>query len=168
MADDIPHPGHPHNAPGYQGDEGTVWEGQPGQITNWIAFAACLIACAVIVVFVPWPYTPVAAAPLAAIVWFYVSVRVTVYQLSNQRLRVAWGVLTRRVEEIELYRIEDTGTVAPLIYRMAGRGNAFVVTSDRTAPVVVLEAIKNHEGVRRQIRELVEAARRAKGVRLIE
>lgn len=161
----------PYNAApagGYRDPEGLAWAGQPGQIVNWQIIAAATVAAAILAVFVPWPYTPVAALPLPAIGWFYLVVRCIRYELTSQRLRIASGVFTRRVEEIELYRIEDTGAVAPLAYRLVGRGNVYALTSDRTAPVAVLEAIPEHEAVRRQLRELVEAARRAKGVRLIE
>ena len=96
------------------------------------------------------------------------SIQTTRYELTHERLRKHWGILTRRGEEIELYRVEDTNPTAPLLYRLYGRGNVEVLSTDRTAQALTLYAVRDHEGVRNQIRDRVEAMRRAKGVRLVE
>lgn len=160
-------------APGFDKREGPAWSGKPGQIANWRAFALSgvliLGALALPIAFnLPSLFLAVAVVPVLYGAWAYLVIRCTAYEVSSQRLRIASGVLNRYVEEIELYRIEDSGAFAPLVYRLVGRGNAFVVTSDRTASVAMLEAIPDFEPVRRQLRELVEAARTAKGVRVIE
>lgn len=156
-----------YRTPGFAEAEGPAWRAAPGQIANWRAFA---LAGALVLgaLALPWPFAGLAVLPAAWAGWRYLVVRCTAYELTSQRLRIAWGVFTRRVEEIELYRVEDSGAVAPLAYRLVGRGNVYALTSDRSAPAALLEAVRDHEAGRLRLRELVEAARAAKGVHLIE
>lgn len=160
----------PAPAPGYLDDEHMVWTGRPGQITNWRVYFTMTVAMALLLVFVPRPYTLVGLAPLLIAGWYWLTVRCSRWELTSQRLRLRLraGILTRRIEEIELYRVVDSSMTAPLVYRLVGRGNLAVVTTDQTAQRANLYGIADAEGVRNKLRHSVEAARRAKGVRFVE
>lgn len=155
-------------APGTAEDEQIIWSAGPGQVVNLHVYLIAAIVAGIPGVYVPWHWAGVALVPVA-IAGFYVwSVQSIRYELTNERLRKTWGILTRRGEEVELYRVEDTNPTAPLLYRLCGRGNVEVLSTDRTADSLTLRAIKDHETVRNTIRDRVEAMRRAKGVRLVE
>ncbi|WP_123659404.1 PH domain-containing protein [Salinisphaera japonica] len=155
-------------APGTVEDEQIIWSTGPGQIVNFHIYIIASIAAAIPGVLAPWPWVALAIVPVVIAGVYAWSVQAIRYELTHERLRQSWGVLTRRGEEIELYRVEDTSPTAPLLYRLNGRGNVDVLSTDRSAATLTLRAIKDHESIRNTIRERVEAMRRAKGVRLVE
>ncbi len=133
-------------------EESHVWKGRPSQITNLATFIICGLTFVLIV-------------PLVIGLWRWLSLRCTEYRLSTERLTVSWGVLSRRVEELELYRVKDTSIDQPLFLRIFYLGNVVLRASDQSHPEVVLKAIPDCRGVREQVRDLVEEARERKGVR---
>ena len=161
-------PAHSKAAPGTTEDEQVIWSARPGQVVNLHIYLIAAIAAGVPGVFAPWPWVCVALVPVAIAGVYAWSVQSIRYELTNERLRKTWGILTRRGEEVELYRVEDTNPTAPLLYRLYGRGNVEVLSTDRTADSLTLRAIKDHETVRNTLRDRVETMRRAKGVRLVE
>lgn len=148
--------------------ETIVWTDKPSQLVNLKAFAmgSFFSALALIMPFVSikivWP----TAALLLA--WRYLIVRVTRYELSNERLRVISGVLTRTINEIELYRVVDTGCEQTIFERLMGLGTVMVVSSDRTTPIFSLDSIPQARAVREQVRDLVERRRDVKRVRIAQ
>jgi hypothetical protein len=78
------------------------------------------------------------------------------------------GVFTRATEELELYRIKDTALIEPFWLRMFSLGNVVLMTSDRSTPEVIVEAVKNPDEVRELIRAKVEALRDTKRVREVD
>jgi uncharacterized membrane protein YdbT with pleckstrin-like domain len=131
--------------------EYTVWEGRPSQITNLPAFIICtLLAVAVIPVFIGF--------------WKWLQVRCMKYELTSQRLRLSVGVLSRRIDELELYRVKDSRFEQPFGLRIFGLGNIILQTSDPSDPVLELRAVRDGQGVREKLRAHVEALRSSKRV----
>ena len=97
--------------------------------------------------------------------WRWLEIRCTRYTLTSQRLRYTHGVLNRRHDDMELYRVKDVTVKEPLIQRVVGLGTLRLVTSDATTPEMRLPAIKEPLVVMEAIREQVETLRRARGVR---
>ena len=94
--------------------------------------------------------------------------RTTVYELTTQRLKIHRGILTRRLEEVELYRVKDYVLEQPLFLRLLGLGNLTLVSSDATTPSIVLRAIAGVAAVREQLRTAVQAERDRKRVRELD
>ena len=86
------------------------------------------------------------------------------YEISSEELRYYSGILHRKHEFIELYRLKDFSVDRPLIYRLFGLGNLTIYTSDKTTPVFKMEAIKNPQDIYNTLRGLVEQNRREKHV----
>ena len=86
------------------------------------------------------------------------------YEISSEELRHYSGILHRKHEFVEHYRIKDFSVDRPLIYRMFGLGNLTIYTSDKTTPVFKMEAIKNPQNIYKTLRGLVEQNRREKHV----
>jgi membrane protein YdbS with pleckstrin-like domain len=95
----------------------------------------------------------------------YLRVSKHTYTLTAQRLRVQRGLLFRRTEELELYRVKDISVDQPLLQRLAGCGRVMLETTDRSTPQIVLDAIPDPLAVADLIRDFVEQCRVAKGVR---
>ena len=135
--------------------ETLVWRGSKGQVSRLGTYVLCTLTF--------W-----LAVPLLYGGWTWITTRLTRYELTTQRLRVRTGVVSRRTDEVELYRVKDFTVEEPWLYRLAGRGNVILETSDRTTPRVVLEAIPNPHALRDALRDAVERIRVAKGVREID
>lgn len=91
-----------------------------------------------------------------------IRVYTTIYVVDPEELRINSGVFYRKKEYVELYRIKDYRLEMPLIYRLFRLGNLILYTSDKTTPVLKLEAIRNAEEKYKVIRQLVEYNRKVK------
>ncbi|MCX6855819.1 MAG: PH domain-containing protein [Verrucomicrobia bacterium] len=89
----------------------------------------------------------------------------TSYELTTQRLKIASGILNRKLDELELFRVKDYAMDQPLALRLVGLGNLNLITSDATSPTVAILAIANVEDVREKLRTAVQAERDRKRVR---
>jgi uncharacterized membrane protein YdbT with pleckstrin-like domain len=106
--------------------------------------------------------------PLFIILWKWLVVKNTKYELTTERLRMRHGVLNKKLDELELYRVRDYKLDQPFFLRIFSLGSITLQTSDRTHPTVVLEAIPKAEELREQLRTHVEACRTRKGVRELD
>ncbi len=139
--------------------ENLLWSGTPSQVTNLGTFVIWgILACTLVL----------APVSLILIIWKYLEVKNQVYELTNQRLKMHSGVLSKKIEEIELYRVRDTQFEQPFFLRLFGLGNVILFTTDSTSPEIILPAIPNAQGVREQIRNAVEETRDSKRVRVSE
>lgn len=129
-----------------------VWKDKPSQVINLGSFLLSGIFFWLII-------------PLFYGLWKYLETKNTIYELTSERLIVHSGVFSRKIEELELYRVRDYKFEQPFFFRMFDIGNVILQTSDKSTPYVNLHAIKNGENLRNQIRNAVEKCRVAKGVR---
>jgi uncharacterized membrane protein YdbT with pleckstrin-like domain len=106
--------------------------------------------------------------PLLGIVIRWMSARSTVYELTTQRLRKTSGILTKKLDELELYRVKDSVLVQPMLMRILGLGNITVMSSDATLPVLQMDAVPQAYEAREKLRAAVEAERDRKRVRDVE
>lgn len=137
--------------------ETPVWSGRPSQVANLGVFIGCGLFF--------WLVIPIFVA-----IWRYLLVRTMRYEVTSQRFRVTAGVLSRRIEEVELYRVKDSAFAQSLFQRLFGLGSVSLVTSDATTQVALIESIPARvaKDLREQIRGLVEDLRDAKRVREID
>ena len=92
------------------------------------------------------------------------------YRLTTKRVVVETGVLGKRLEQVDLYRVNDYTVVRPIGQRLLGTGNLVLRTLDRSSPVVAIEGIRTdvvalYERIRAATE--LEKARRG-GIRVME
>jgi uncharacterized membrane protein YdbT with pleckstrin-like domain len=92
----------------------------------------------------------------------------TAYELTSQRLRIRTGILNKKVDELELFRVKDYSMEQPFLLRLVGLGNLTMVTSDATTPTVSIRAIPGVEAVREKLRNAVQAERDRRRVRELD
>lgn len=92
----------------------------------------------------------------------------TRYALSEDRLFLSVGFFSIKDEEILLYRIRDISTSRSLWQRMFGVGSITVVSSDRTAPTLLLKNVKNPLDVKELLHQQVEKVKIQRRIRLGE
>ena len=132
-----------------------LWASSEGQVTNLGVF--------VLAAFTFWLVVPVLWA-----VYRYVRTACHRYELTDQRLLVRSGVIVKQLESLELYRVKDLQVVGTFLQSLFGRGRVVVLSTDATAPKLLINAVANPDGVANQIREAVERRRTAKGIRAID
>ena len=159
--------------------EETVWTGRPSQVVNLKAFALCgFVVAAIAAVLILfghrfWSFIlhmllASLIIPVAVGLWKWLVIRCTKYEVTTERIRITTGVLSRLVDELELYRVKDTQLLKPLLLRIFALGTIEIVTSDRTTPILLIPAIRGARETREKIRRCVEERRDRKRVREVD
>ena len=130
-------------------EEKQLYIGRPSQILNIISF-------------ILWSWT--LFIPLI----IYLKTRFTVYEVTNQRIKLKTGILNQEIDECELYRVRDYKIAKPFFQRIFGLGKIELVTSDRSNSNINLNGIKDPENLYNLIRDNVEKIRRKTGTREID
>jgi membrane protein YdbS with pleckstrin-like domain len=79
--------------------------------------------------------------------------RNTRYRLTNQRLVVEQGILSRTLSEVDLRAVDDSGFSQSPLERLQGIGTVWIVATDRTTPRLLMRGIPDPRGMRERIRE---------------
>lgn len=80
------------------------------------------------------------------------NVNSTVYRLTNQRIIVENGLLSRKQEEIELNKIKDFTVRQSITEKLMGIGNIEIISIDVSTPKIILNNVENPFGVKDKIR----------------
>jgi uncharacterized membrane protein YdbT with pleckstrin-like domain len=78
--------------------------------------------------------------------------RSTIYTVTNQRVMIETGMVSKNLSEIDLRYIDDTQFHQGLTDRMLGIGNVTIISSDRSTPTYVLRGIRDPRALREMIR----------------
>ncbi len=152
--------------------EYAVWSGTTSQWINlpgflfWGAIALAAVVAAILLAFAAALLVVVVCA--GVIFWKYLVVKNELFELTSERLKMHSGVLNKKLSELELYRVTDTQFDQPFWLRLVGLSNVHILSADKTTPVVTITAVSQGRELREQVRQLVEARRTAKGVRVSE
>ena len=130
-------------------EEKQLYIGRPSQILNILSF-------------ILWSWT------LIVPIIIYLKTRFTVYEVTDERIKLKTGILSQEIDECELYRIRDYKIVKPFFQRIFGLGNIELITSDRSNVRINLNGIKDPENLYNIIRDNVEKVRRKTGTREID
>jgi uncharacterized membrane protein YdbT with pleckstrin-like domain len=159
-------------------EETTIFRGSPSILTRFGSlFLGCLLMAGGAVLFftvgnlqpaVKWVSAGLAGVALLFVLGTIVVVKSTQYEVTSERIRVRRGILTKRTDELELYRVTDTSLIEPLSLRIVGLGTIELRTSDASTPVLHLKAIRGTRAVRENLRKYIEECRERKRVRVTE
>lgn len=161
-------------------EERIIYKGNP----STVAILGTLILCAILFVglsialVVFWKDIPpgpiqktvfwLPLIPLLIFLFKWIGLNFLTYEITNERIKLIRGIVSKRTDELELYRVKDTSLVEPFIYRLFSVGNISVVTNDASTPKLELTAIKNAKEIREQLRASVEECRTRKRTGLVE
>ena len=114
----------------------------------------------------PW-LAPIGLLPLA---WIFVQSRLarigSSYRLYGDRLELESGIVSRKIENVELFRIRDVGLRQGLFGRLWDFGDVYVHSTDSSTPDVHLKGIDSPREFYEEIRARI-AASRAQGRTMI-
>ena len=99
--------------------------------------------------------------------WFQTMGRT--YRITNRRIVVETGVLSKKLEQIDLYRVADYTVERPFGQRIMGTGNLLLKTFDKTTPELNVLAIKTDVvKLYESVRAATEADKARRGVRMVD
>lgn len=136
-------------------EEETVWRARSSQVVNLGTYVVCLLTA--------WLVVPIGVA-----LYQWLQVRCRVYELTTERFRITRGILSKHIDELELYRVKDVSLHRPFVQRLFSLGTVVLDTSDHSTPQVVIPAVAEIDWLRDQIRRHVEARRDSKGVKEVD
>ena len=91
------------------------------------------------------------------------------YRVTTRRIVVETGVLSKTLEQIDLYRIADYTVERPFGQRLVGTGNLKLKTFDKTTPELDIRDIKTDVvGLYERLRAATEADKARRGVRMVD
>jgi uncharacterized membrane protein YdbT with pleckstrin-like domain len=91
------------------------------------------------------------------------------YKVTTRRVIVERGVLSKRLEQVDAYRIRDSVVERPFGQRLLGTGNLQLMTADATTPFIELRYLKtNVVELYEKLRAAADADRLRRGVRVVD
>ncbi|OLP17961.1 hypothetical protein BST81_12985 [Leptolyngbya sp. 'hensonii'] len=170
------------NRPG----EEILWQGSPSQITNLGTYFFCGITIGLgwVAAIFCWQWPPVRDHNFSGLVlgglliiclgslwmafWQWLQVKSNSYTITTERILISQGILNRKTEEIELYRVRDVTLVQPLFLRLFGLSTLELMTTDPSSPTIVLEAVHEARMLWDEMRRCAEMARQKRGIAEID
>lgn len=135
--------------------ENIIWMGRSSQVIHLTAYVLCFLFAPLII-------------PLFFALFLNLRTKNTIYVLTQERLRVYSGIIAKRIDDLELYRVKDTSYFQPMILRFFKLSNIQLITSDANWQDSDIQGIENGIALREKIRKIVEAARIKKGVKEVD
>jgi uncharacterized membrane protein YdbT with pleckstrin-like domain len=91
------------------------------------------------------------------------------YRITTRRIVVESGVLSKKLEQIDLYRIADYTVERSFGQRLMGTGNLLLKTFDKTSPELSVRNIKTDVvALYERVRAATEADKARRGVRMVD
>ena len=91
------------------------------------------------------------------------------YRITTRRIVVETGVLSKKLEQIDLYRVADYTVERPFGQRIMGTGNLMLKTFDKTTPELnVLDISTDVVKLYERVRAATEADKARRGVRMVD
>jgi uncharacterized membrane protein YdbT with pleckstrin-like domain len=104
-----------------------------------------------------------------ALIWFWFQRGGTTYKVTNQRVVIDSGLFSKKLDQLDLYRVNDFVVDRPFGQRLLGTGNIRMTTFDKSSPSVELVALKTDVvALYEVLRKAVETAKQNKGVRIVD
>src|SRR4051812_44660218 len=119
---------------------GKVGVPDPGRVLAWAALAVLAIAALNLLVRA-------------------VAVRSIEYRVHDGVLEVERGMLGRRTDLLELFRVRDIASERPFLMRLVGLGNVVLMSNDLTTPSLTIAAVGDVAGLMQSLREEINRAR---------
>jgi uncharacterized membrane protein YdbT with pleckstrin-like domain len=152
--------------------EEVLWKGSPSQVLNLGKYLlALLLAGVIFVVGLVTAQIYLWAAliiPVVWAIWICLQTRSIRTELTSERIRLEQGILNRKLDDVELYRVKDTSMERPFWYRLFGLSTLIIETSDLSQPRIEIKAVHDGDNLRESLRKQVELLRDKKRVREVD
>lgn len=97
---------------------------------------------------------------LPFLLWRWLKTRSERWVIGPERIEHTIGVLTRRTDSLELWRIRDLTHIQTFADRLVGDGRILIVSNDASDPQLVLLGLPDHRAIYEHLRHAVETQRK--------
>lgn len=134
------------------GQEEVFFEGRPAALRSVLSVLVTILTVGLAYVFFFWPRS-----------WG------KRYRITSQRVVIETGVFSKRMDQIDLYRVVDFAIEKSFGQRLMGTGTIILEAMDKTTPELRIEGIRaNVESLYERMRAAAEVEKQKKGVRLMD
>lgn len=98
----------------------------------------------------------------------YIDVRFTTYKVTTERIELERGWISKRVDNLDLFRAKDIRLSIGILDRVLGIGNVIVVSRDSTDSVLALKGLHDPRPLYDRLKKEFVRADRRRGVVHIE
>lgn len=137
-------------------EEKAIWSGSVSQWTNFTYYTICV------------PMTVLFGIGLFMALWRFLKTKCHKYEITSQRIIEHKGVLSKKTEELELYRVKDISYEEPFWFRLVGLSKITLYTTDKNDDSLIIRGIKNGKDLKEALRTAIEERRDKKRVREID
>ena len=136
-------------------DEQTIREIQPSMKAYMLHMVIAAIALITVIL-----------APLGVTIFIiiWLKSKMEKYTITNERLITSRGIIARKLEEVELFRIKDVTVSQGFIDRMFNTGSVKIITVDASTPALYFKGIESPLEIKEQLRALYRSARKKERV----
>lgn len=144
--------------------------GDLSKIFGWGLVGGVLIAIPILIRIFngAWPAWWIVASLmiLGLLLWLIplVITRTIHYRISNYRIDYERGLLSKKIDTLELWHVDDISFGQSLLGRMLGVGTITVMSDDQTTPNLALHGLPNPRPLFETLKQRIIAVKRQRGV----
>ena len=97
---------------------------------------------------------------LPFLLWRWLKTRSERWVIGPERIEHTTGVLTRRTDSLELWRVRDLTHIQTFADRLVGDGRVIIISNDASDPQLVLLGLSDHRAIYEKLRHAVETQRK--------
>lgn len=130
--------------------------------SQWLNFGYLLLT---LICFI---FPPLGLISLTYLIWRVLVIHFWRWDITSDSVVEVKGVLNVSLDEIQLFRVKDVHLYEPFLYRLVGLSKLYLITSDRTRPVLVLDGIRNGRAKRIMFKNMTIDHRKREGVKEVD
>jgi uncharacterized membrane protein YdbT with pleckstrin-like domain len=132
-------------------DEQTLYEGHPALVPNVGMLLLAIITLGI------------------ALIFLWIKAKGRHYRFTTQRVVIEDGLFSKKLEQVDLYRITDYVVERPFGQRLMGTGNIVLEAIDSTSPELRITGLKTDVvALYEKLRVATEASKARRGVRVVD
>ncbi|MBI4952200.1 MAG: PH domain-containing protein [Myxococcales bacterium] len=133
------------------GPEQVLFEGSPAVVPSFWVLLICIVTVGL------------------ALIYFYFRQTNRRYRITTQRIVVDTGLFSKRLEQVDIYRITDYSVERPFFQRIMGTGNIYLEAMDKSTPHLRLVGLKTDVvKLYEALRHATETAKRSRAVAIVD
>lgn len=170
MGPEVPHkPADDREEVYYQGSP--LLRGELGRVFGWGLMGLVAVVIPILAWSYQWRFWPglwlslifwVGGVLLA--LWPSILTKTIRYRISNYRIDYERGLLTKRIDTLELWHVEDITFNQSLMDRVMRVGTITIISNDDTTPQLLLHSVPNPRPLFEALKQRVIAVKRQRGV----
>ena len=111
-----------------------------------------------------WGWVVAIALALVCLLIPYLMIKAVRYRITNYRIDYERGLLSKNIDTLELWHVEDINFHQSVIDRIVNTGDITVLSHDDTTPKLQLNGIPNPRPLFESLKQRIIAVKRPRGV----